>query len=713
MFLNLFHPDWAQAVGWMFLHSLWQGTLIFVLTLPLLVLTKKHSPRVRYNILCLALFALVGSMAVTFYHYIPESRAEIVWLETATLPVADPYSASQSAAGSEKIIPAPDIQLPLRESVGHFIQLYSGYLVNIWLLGFCFFGFRWLGGLVLTYQLKSKGTMPVEVCWQQKVNQWSKAMGIRKNVELLESLKTEVPLILGHLKPMVLLPIGTLNGLAPEQVEAIIIHELAHIRRHDFMMNLVVAALEMVLFYHPVYWWLSNQIQQEREQCCDDIAVAVCGNARLYAQTLLLMEEKRQQNSLAMAYQGKKHHLLERIKRICLASPASYRPEYGKAGLSLAFLLALAVMSWAKMPTKVDLVTPAVTSLSQLITVNQPEETETQAAVPEEPEKAAALPELPAVPNSLPPTVAEQPTFAPTTGPDTIPYAPDIPAMGIEPKLPAAPNFPYTPESLAEALQNPNNEKGFLANTISNYESELRSWQNSLRTGYLESWKDRMNLIIATYQDWKNDMDQYRKQDLIAYLVAMKKGIRYFENELKTHEKAVKKAENAVKGDMENYIKTFENTIKNHENQQADRESRMAVHDDRMHIHDLRMAAHDGRMSIHDNRMSLHDTRMMFHDERMKAHDEIMKAFEQEFFASLEADGLGKKEDKKLDFVLENGKITVNGTVLNAELTQKYTQLLKKYGFEPPKDGTFFFKISEKNRSIGTSGNYSMSRKED
>lgn len=714
MHLNLFNPDWAEALGWTLLHSLWQGALIFVLSLPLLVYYKNHSPQLRYNLLCLALLVLVSSMAVTCYLYRPDPRPDLVFMETSqeTSQEVAAYNPANHFAVPKRQL--PDQSYNLQESVHHFIQSYSGYLVNFWLFGMCFFAFRWMGGLLFTYRLKHKGTQMVETIWQDRVNQWSRSMGIRKGVQIFESVRTEVPLILGHIKPIVLLPLGILNGMTPKQVEVIIIHELAHIRRHDFLINLCIAALEMVLFYHPVYWWLANHIQQEREQCCDDIAVAVCGNARLYAQTLFLMEEKRQQNSLAMAYQGKKHHLLDRIKRICLASPASYRPEYGKAGFSLALLLAVAVMSWAKMPEKtVFSEEPSPTLIEAIATPALVDQSLAVSDTPLQPAASTSVsPALPPLPQERPASSGQvQPQIVPAFT-DTIPYVPNIPRMVSEPELPTPPNFPYTPEGLEKALKDQDKEADFLETTIESYQDELQAWQSKLKRAYLNSWNDRNNQVIEAFQDWKNDLEVYRKQDKIAFMVALNKGIRYFEDELKGHENAVKKAENAVKGNLENYIKSFENQIKVHENHQTDRDTRMAVHDDRMRVHDLRMAVHDGRMDIHDQRMHIHDTRMMFHDERMKAHDVIMAAFEEEFFATIEADGYGKKSDKKLDFEVENGQVTINGTTLNNQQAQKYLQMLKKYGFEPPKDGKFFFKIGEKNRSIGTSSSYSMDRKE-
>ncbi|PHN02801.1 M56 family metallopeptidase [Flavilitoribacter nigricans] len=704
MYLNLFQPDWAEALGWTLLHSLWQGTLIFVLTLPLLVLFKKQAPRLRYNILCLALLLLVGSMAFTFYLYLPESPATTVWLEADMAAGTEETAGALPANQQTPIDFGTEAGLSFRASVHEFIQLYSGYLVNLWLAGVCFFAFRWLGGLIYTYRLRRFGSRPADSSWQDKVHNWSAKMGIRKGVRLLESVKTEVPLILGHLKPVVLVPLGTLNGLAPEQVEAIIIHELAHIRRHDFLMNLLIAALEMVLFYHPVYWWLSNQIQQEREQCCDDIAVAVCGNARLYAQTLLLMEEKRQQKSLAMALQGKKHHLLDRIKRICIAAPASYRTDYGKAGLSLALLLAIGVASWAKMPEKPDFVpeTEALTAPLETITTIE------SAALPQEP-LTATTPDLPTLPNLPAAPAATNPGTEPS---DTIPYKPNIPAMRNEPTLPAPPDFPYSLEKLESELASKSDDHEFLRGTIEKFQASLDSWQAKVKNDYLGAWQQRQDQMKAFYNDWKAKIKQQAAGDNIAEAVALKKGIKFFENSIKEHENAIKEAENVVKSDLENYIKNFENTIKDHEKKQADHDSRMEVHEDRMRVHDLRMSAHDGRMNIHDARMSVHDVRMDFHDDRMTAHDILMAAFEKEFFSALEADGLGKKSDKQLMFVATKDEVTVNGKALSGQQAQKYRTMLKKYGFEVPENGQFVFKIDENSRSIGTQNSYSTSHNE-
>ena len=206
-------------------------------------------------------------------------------------------------------------------------------------------------------------------------------------------------------------------------------------------------------------------------------------------------------------------------------------------------------------------------------------------------------------------------------------------------------------------------------------------------------------------------MEAQSKGDDIAFAVALKKGIRYFEDALRGNEDAIRKSENTIRSEMEDYIRTFEDAIREHESEKKDRDERMAFHNDRMRVHDLRMEAHNSRMTIHDARMGIHDTRMQFHDDRMQAHDILMKAFEKEFFAALEADGLSNKGASELDFMAEPGKITVNGRTLSDQQAQKYFRMLEKYGFEIPADGHFIFKISEDSRRIGTTSGYSESSK--
>ena len=114
----------------------------------------------------------------------------------------------------------------------------------------------------------------------------SRRLHITRAITLFESTLVDVPTVIGFVKPVILLPASVLGGLTPQQLEAILAHELAHIRRHDYIVNLLQSLLETLLFYHPAVWWLSRRIRIEREHCCDDLAVSLCGDPLVYARAL-------------------------------------------------------------------------------------------------------------------------------------------------------------------------------------------------------------------------------------------------------------------------------------------------------------------------------------------------------------------------------------------------------------------------------------------
>src|SRR5438045_2418615 len=116
---------------------------------------------------------------------------------------------------------------------------------------------------------------------------------VNRPVRLLQSALVHVPAVLGCVRPVILLPASALTGLTPLQLEALLAHELAHVRRYDYLVNLVQSVIETLLFYHPAVWWISARVRDEREHCCDDLAVAVCGDPHFYASALLSMERLR------------------------------------------------------------------------------------------------------------------------------------------------------------------------------------------------------------------------------------------------------------------------------------------------------------------------------------------------------------------------------------------------------------------------------------
>ena len=201
------------------------------------------------------------------------------------------------------------------ERVRSVLELRLAWVVAVWLLGVVILSLRLCGQWLWAQRAKSHGVRPVGNSWQGRLCDLAGRIGLRRPVRLVESAVAQVPLVIGHLRPVILLPAWRLTGLTPGQLEAILIHELAHIRRYDYFVNLVQTVIEILLFYHPAVWYVSRRIRAERENCCDDLAVAVTGDRLAYVRALVAMEELRQASPpLALAVGGS--GLLQRIRRL-------------------------------------------------------------------------------------------------------------------------------------------------------------------------------------------------------------------------------------------------------------------------------------------------------------------------------------------------------------------------------------------------------------
>ena len=141
------------------------------------------------------------------------------------------------------------------------------------------------------HRLVSRRSAPLREAWLNQAEALRDSLGVRRAVRFLESSAAQVPMVVGWLRPVLLMPASVLTGLRPSEVEALLVHELAHIRRLDDLVNLLQAVAETLLFYHPVVWWLSAKLRREREFCCDDLATAVTGDGVAYSRALVAAAE--------------------------------------------------------------------------------------------------------------------------------------------------------------------------------------------------------------------------------------------------------------------------------------------------------------------------------------------------------------------------------------------------------------------------------------
>jgi beta-lactamase regulating signal transducer with metallopeptidase domain len=297
----------AHALGWTLAHFLWQGTLAAAVLAIALAALRGASAQARYLICCATLLAMAAGPAATFY-YVQQTPARP--LPQLQLVLAAPVTVS----------PATLPEVELRPAAPDRWRNLPALLVPLWLAGVMFFSFRLLGGWMHVERMRRAADGPVPHEWGDAVSALAARLGVRRAVRLMASTAVRVPAVIGAFRPVILMPVGVLAGFDARQVDALLAHELAHIRRHDYLVNLAQSVIETVLFYHPAVWWVSNRIRAEREHCCDDLAAAACGDTVFYARTLADLEHRRDYApQLAAAAAG--GDLLGRVRRL-LEPPA-------------------------------------------------------------------------------------------------------------------------------------------------------------------------------------------------------------------------------------------------------------------------------------------------------------------------------------------------------------------------------------------------------
>jgi beta-lactamase regulating signal transducer with metallopeptidase domain len=311
-----------ERLGWMLLHSLWEGAAIWLLLQVILIALRKKSAQARYLAACFALAAMALLPWMTFSSMDLSARLRSVPIGSVPALVHSEDAPSPSAVAlSSDVASSPRAAGSLETFVltvprTSFVNAFLPWLVGGWGLGVAIFAFRlWISWRTVR-RLARIPLSELSAAWQRRLGELCRTAGVRSIVRAGETAAVVVPLVVGWLKPVILLPLGVLAQLPAEQVEAILFHELAHIRRHDFLINLLQSVVETLFFYHPAVRSISRRIREERELVCDDLSVEWCRNPVVYAEALTTFEEFRRQ-SLALAVTGE-GDLLTRVRRIVL-----------------------------------------------------------------------------------------------------------------------------------------------------------------------------------------------------------------------------------------------------------------------------------------------------------------------------------------------------------------------------------------------------------
>ncbi len=310
-----------DSLGWAIMHSTWQGGVLALAVLMFRSLTRDSQASLRcgFQVMCLltALIAFIG----TFLHYQLGSLGSPKSIAAAGI--------FELGGGQITFDPAQTAALP--SDIGSIapasLQSYIPWVGTLWVLGFSILSLKYAAALWMTHQLRYRGISDAPAQWRSRFQTLSLNAGIRRQVELFISDRVSGPLTLGFFKPVVLVPASFFMGLPPDQVEAILLHEIAHIRRHDYLINLLQTAIRTIFFYHPAIRYISGRIDDDRERACDDFAVALTRDPQALARGLAALRLNLTPQSFALAADDGKSSLVSRLNRLVDKEDVGRRPE--------------------------------------------------------------------------------------------------------------------------------------------------------------------------------------------------------------------------------------------------------------------------------------------------------------------------------------------------------------------------------------------------
>lgn len=324
-----------KATGWSIFHSLWQGAIIYGILVAVTSAFPKIDAKIKHNMAYGALCLIFLGFCITFFTLFK-------------LPVNSVAIASNQISNVQQ----SEYLLHLPQDMSSITENFFPYLVSIYSIGILFQLFILGIGYKKLLDLKWADRTPVPASWRPVFETMVSKLNLRQNIEFYLSSRVNVPLVIGYLKPVVLFPIALASQLDIKQVEAILIHELSHIRRNDYLLNLIKTGIETILFFNPFVWLGGRLINIEREHACDDLVLKFTGSPLTYAHALLKLEilKNKTTPALSMAATGKDQHLYQRIKRITdmKTNYMNAKQQILAITLTIATIISLAWISPAK-----------------------------------------------------------------------------------------------------------------------------------------------------------------------------------------------------------------------------------------------------------------------------------------------------------------------------------------------------------------------------
>ncbi len=481
------------ALGWTLLHFCWQGTAVAVTFAAVDRITSHASSKIRYSIALAALFLMPAIVLGTFALEIQAIHAA----NPAHLPGDTNTVISTTPIGIQPLLH----ELPLASSLEeptNWLAMRTDRMLPwvdaIWFLGVLFLALRSLGGWWHLGEVRrnAQRMIPQEV--ERAFLQLCEQIEVGRKVVLRASDEVISPMAMGVWRATVILPISAVLSLPRAELEAVIAHELGHIRRWDYLWNLVQTAIESLLFFHPAVWWISRTVRDRREICCDEIAVRSCSDAAVYARALLRLEEQRTVKlRLAMALGGCGGSLLGRVRKILgedMAMEGRMTSGVSVAAigaLTLSFLLGPKISEAVATPAGTHPMLSHVLETLPAAVISQIDTPNKRIAVPAAP--AIAMPDI-AVPDIPMPDIAA-PAIAPAA-PSPAHHSQHMagPAIAPSPSPHIHAEFAFSSAIVVNHVTNSANEIAFWQSNAKDSAQGTASSSKGTGTAYLDGMRD-------------------------------------------------------------------------------------------------------------------------------------------------------------------------------------------------------------------------------
>jgi beta-lactamase regulating signal transducer with metallopeptidase domain/protocatechuate 3,4-dioxygenase beta subunit len=312
---------WMCVTGWVVLQSLWQVFLIWIATSAIVSFLPNRWYNARYWVLMIGLIACPIQLMVTCNHAVTEriysrshANAEELFSAGYGITIAPQVSSMANILPAENISPSSDPVGSMPSLLTAWIEHALPWIGILWIFGVVLFSSRLVFGWIGFRKLR-RDCRPVSKRLMEDLHRLTSRMQIRRSIEIGQSERVTVPMVVGFLRPIILLPMGISQGMTPAEIEMIVAHELAHIRRYDLWLNAAQVAVESLFFFHPCVWNLSRRIRVYRELCCDELA-AQSDSERLTLGHALLKLEIHRGNRAALRLAATDGHLLTRIRSL-------------------------------------------------------------------------------------------------------------------------------------------------------------------------------------------------------------------------------------------------------------------------------------------------------------------------------------------------------------------------------------------------------------